>query len=107
AALGQRRRGVGRFKAPARATPFLAVAADNDGGPVKLAQRARGDDPDYSDVPEQLSLDDDKIVVRVEAGPHSADDFLGNAAFDLLTLAIPRIKLARQRLGCIQVTGQQ
>ena len=106
-ALAQRRREIETFNAAARPAPFLALTTDDNGGPVKLAQHARGHDPDHPDVPEQLSLDDDIIGVRVESGPHGADDFLGNSALDLLALAIPCIEGARQRLGGGRVTGQQ
>ena len=53
------------------------------------------------------SFDDDKVGLRVEPGAQAGDDFVGDAALDLLALAVLRVQGLRdgQRLG--EVAGQQ
>ena len=48
--------------------------------------------PTHADVPEQLAFDDDKIGFGIEPRPHRADDFLDDAALDLLAFAIVGIE---------------
>ena len=86
---------------------MLAVAAEDDGRPVELLQHARRDDAHDADVPGQLAFDDDEIGLRVELGAHRADDFLGDAAFDLLALAVARVQVLRERQRFGEVAGQQ
>ena len=66
AAFAQRGGQIKTRDAAARTAPFAALAAENDGGPVKLLEHARRDDADDADVPEQLSLDDDEIRLRIK-----------------------------------------
>ena len=106
-ALAQRGGQVEAGDAAARAAQLVAVAAEDDGRAVELLEHARGDNAHDADVPGQLALDDDEVGLRVEPGAHGADDFLGDAAFDLLALAVVGVELLRdgQRFG--EVAGQE
>ena len=100
-AFPQRGGQVETGNAAARAAELLAIAAEDDGRPVELLEHARRDNAHDADVPRQLTLDDDEVGLRVEPGAHRADDFLGDAAFDLLALAVVGVQLLRegQRFG--------
>ena len=106
-AFPQRRREVETFNAAPRTAPFVSFAAQDDRGPVKLAQHARSNNADDADVPKQLAFDNDVIRFRVESRAHGADDFLRDAAFDLLALAVPRVQIAGQGFGFRAVPREQ
>ena len=97
AALPQRGGQIESHDAAARTAPFTAFPAENDRGAVKLLQHARRDDADHADVPEQLSLDDDEIRLRIEFRLHRANDLLHDAPLDFLAFTIPGIEILRQR----------
>ena len=58
-------------------------------------------------MPEQLSLHDDKIGLRIEFGAHRAGDFLDDAALNFLALTIPGVEILGERHGLGQVAGEQ
>ncbi len=62
-------------------------------------QHARGDDAHHADVPKQLSFDDDEISLGIEFRADGADDFIDDAAFDFLTLAIAHVESLRDGRG--------
>src|ERR1022692_3278446 len=70
--------------AAAGTAPFLALAAQDDRGPIKFLEHARCNDADDADVPEQLAFDDLKVRVGIELRAHRADDLLDDAALDFL-----------------------
>ena len=87
-ALAQRGGQVEPRDAAARAAELPAVAAEDDGRAVKLLEHARSHNAHHADVPGQLAFNDDEVGLRVEPGAQGADDFLGDAALDLLALAV-------------------
>src|SRR5437867_9331552 len=88
AALAQGGGEIEAVNAPSGAAPFLGIATQNNGRPIKLLQHPRSHDADDADVPEQLTLDNDEIFGGIESGADGCNDLLGDVALDLLTLAI-------------------
>ena len=48
-----------------------------------------------------------KSVCGIEFGAHGGDDFVGDAAFDLLALAVAGVQLMRDGQRLVQAAGQQ
>ena len=58
-------------------------------------------------MPEQLSLNQNKIARRIEARANRADDFFADAALDILALAIAGAETLRERPGFGRISGEQ
>ena len=98
-AVAQRGGEIKALDAAAGATPFVALATDDDGGAVKFLEHARGDDADDADVPEQPSLNEDVVAFGLERAAQRADGFVSDGAFDLLTLAVAGVQAGRDGRG--------
>ena len=106
-ALAQRGGEVEALDAAARPAPLRRVAAQDERGPVELAQHAGGHDAHDADVPEELPLDDDEVARRVEARANGPDDFVGDGALDGLALAVAMVEGAGDGFGGGEVGGAQ
>jgi hypothetical protein len=106
-ALAQRRGQIETRNAAAGPTEVLAITPENDSGAVELLEHARRNNPDDADVPGQLALDDDEVGLCVESRTQVADDFIGDAALDLLPRTVMGVQLLRDGQGFSQVGGQQ
>ena len=106
-ALAQRRRQVEPRNAAAGPAPDVALAADNDRGPVKLVEHTRRHDTHHADMPHQLALHDDEVGLRVKLRPQGAGDLLHDAALDFLPFAVVRVEVPGDGQGLHQVACEE
>src|SRR5580698_6320663 len=99
----QSRRQVETLDASARTAPALAVAAQDNGRPVKLLQNARCHDADDADVPLRPALDDNEILCAIKSRTEQSSQFVAHRALDVLAAAIALVQMAGQSTGFLRV----
>jgi len=89
------------------AFPAVAVAGEDEGGPVKFAHDTGGDDADDAEMPLHVALDDDEIVLGVEAFADALDGLVGCVALDFSAFVVVVVEGLGSFLGLVVVPGQQ
>ena len=89
------------------AFPAVAVAGEDEGGPVEFAHDAGGDNADDAEVPLHVALDDDEIVRGVKPLADALHGLCGDVTLDLPALAVVVVQGVGGLLGLVVVPGQQ
>src|SRR5882672_4611974 len=90
-----------------RSPPFISVAAHDNRGPIELLKHPRSHNSHDAYMPGYLTLNDNEVRGRIKFCPNCTDDFLRNAALDLLAFTVAHIKFLGQRQGSGQVLSHQ
>ena len=107
AAIAQGLSEIEPFDTASGATPFFAVTAEDNDGPIKFLQKARGDDSNDADVPGRLTIDDHEISGSIGPCSGSPKGLLKDAALDALAFAILGIELAGECPGLFKLGGKE
>src|SRR5207245_3022468 len=79
--------------------PFVAIAANDNCGTIKVIQDPRCHNADDPQVPGSVAFNNHEVFIRIKLGAEDGDDFVGDATFDRLALAVVSVEIAGEGQG--------